>query len=137
LVIEVKGLWMVHGSQKMNPRRTAPGGSVRNLALVVIAGTGLALAGCHAQSQTGGTCAADTDCATPLRCATNYPSGYCSQDCTGNGICAAGSACINVGSATTSECYVTCVTNGNCRALYTCAPIVGLPGGATGVCLPQ
>jgi len=98
-------------------------------------GTGACVSGGPAPGQLGGVCGASSDC--PLGggafCATGYPGGYCSIDCTADHtVCGAAGICVAF-SGGFDDCLSKCATRRDCRAGYACA---GLSGGAGAVCAP-
>jgi serine protease len=91
--------------------------------------------------------ACTTDCGAGRLCVpesaptqTGYVGGYCSALCN-NGICPAGSSCVNdsIGGFSVSFCKANCATpgmgQGSCRAGYVCAN--GTGSAAQGVCTPR
>ncbi len=82
----------------------------------------------------GTPCADSSTCGTNGVCATGFPQGYCTLDCS-TASCPAGSKCIS--GATASYCFDTCTgpRNGqsSCRANYVCED----DGSGGGLCIPN
>jgi hypothetical protein len=99
----------------------------------------LLLTACPAGSPVGGACDSTSECQAGLTCGTNYPSGYCSRDCTtaDSSVCGSGSACVSLAGRSTYECYETCSSNLDCRVGYRCRSASNLPNGYSGICLPN
>ncbi|MGZ3457783.1 MAG: S8 family serine peptidase, partial [Archangium sp.] len=88
-----------------------------------------------ATSIVGQPCTSDNQCGADGFCGTNYPGGYCSQDCLTTA-CPAGSKCYATPDGTGAYCYATCTgagTQGSCRSSYLC--VADKAGDAA--CFPQ
>jgi serine protease len=66
----------------------------------------------------GAACTGQAQCPGGF-CATNYPGGYCTQDCTIQN-CPAGSKCYLFENATAAYCLASCSSPSDCRTGYTC-----------------
>ena len=100
------------------------------------AASGACVAGGPAPGQLGGACTSTAGC--PLGagalCATSYPGGYCSIDCSGGAsVCGAGGACVDFGGGA-FDCLSKCSTRRDCRPGYICFPLGG--GSPDSVCTP-
>lgn len=82
----------------------------------------------------GQPCTSDSQCGEGF-CATNFPGGYCTQDCLATS-CPDGSQCYSSTDGTAAFCFATCTsvgTQGSCRTGYVCAED-DVGGGA---CVPE
>lgn len=84
----------------------------------------------------GGACNSDAACPGGY-CVTNFPGGYCSQDCATDA-CPAGSKCYTVSATGTKACLATCTEDvgtgqGDCRGDYRCYS----DGTGVGACQPS
>jgi hypothetical protein len=83
----------------------------------------------------GAACAVDGDCAQ--LCLINdrhFPGGMCTQPCTGNADCPAGSVCLAEEGGT---CVVSCRTNADCAAFgrgFACDSEAQVSGGDALIC---
>lgn len=85
--------------------------------VVADAGTVTVDAGPLPPQPVGGTCAADTDCQTGT-CLTQFPGGYCSQDCSNGATCASGTCQFVPGVG--QRCVQECGADSDCRDGYSC-----------------
>lgn len=106
--------------------------------------TGACLPSYDSETTVGRACTGNAECGSVnglcIQQGTNlpsgnfpqWPSGYCSQDCTAGGgrpPCPIGSACYNTPAG--ARCLKNCqVGSSECRPDYACAPLAGLDGGA-------
>ncbi len=82
----------------------------------------------------GSACTADSQCTAGAGCATDWPGGYCTQDCRQSG-CAQGSTCVSLDEES-AFCLDLCGApdqgRSDCRAGYVCAALQS----GQGVCIP-
>jgi hypothetical protein len=87
-----------------------------------------------AQGYVGSSCSSSSDCVAGNICETNFPGGYCYQNCGGMGACPAGSFCW-----AGAVCVQPCVgpMNNQCpRPEHVCQPLTG-SGVTTPFCRPN
>jgi hypothetical protein len=96
----------------------------------------------------GDACADDPDC-EPIDsgfCLTELPmgpgmvielpGGYCTQECSGEGDCEAGSGCARDPMSGNGICFAFCTTESDCRDGYDCAPLPGPSPTPVTYCMP-
>jgi serine protease len=86
--------------------------------------------------EVGGACTGNADCPGG-ECVTNYPGGYCTQECSDTA-CPVGSRCYSVGSAGVRACLADCTEQvgtgqGDCRPNYVCYAV----STSVGACQPS
>ncbi|MEZ0313987.1 MAG: S8 family serine peptidase [Myxococcota bacterium] len=84
-------------------------------------------------SATGEACTTRVDCADNGRCLPDnqgYRDGMCVTECQDDGVCPAGTACVQLGVGQ-AFCMPTCTLPEDCREYYACHPIRGTQATAT------
>lgn len=85
-------------------------------------------------SRIGQPCSSGSQCDAGGICATNYPEGYCTQQCSTT-TCPVGSDCYSLSDGS-AYCFATCTgvgTQGSCRVQYVCTG----DGTGGGACFPE
>jgi hypothetical protein len=78
------------------------------------------LTACRGNTGIGTDCNTGNDCESNA-CATRWPNGYCTKECTSDSSCGTGGKCISWGDA--NICVAKCEYENECRPGYFCAPL--------------